>query len=103
MTSFDAVITDAGVDNVEYPLADAVRDEERFCWLLHSHQVVVIGKGRSSGETVVGAESMRPISITWQDLQVCDWDFYRYQRTATPGARITGVTFRDGPAVWVTE
>ena len=57
----------------------------------------------SSGETVVGAESMRPISITWQDLRVCDWDFYRYQRTATPGARITGVTFRDGPAVWVTE
>ena len=48
MTSFDAVITDAGVDNVEYSLADAVRDEERFCWLLHSHQVVVIGKGRWS-------------------------------------------------------
>ena len=30
MTSFDAVITDAGVDNVEYSLADAVRDEERY-------------------------------------------------------------------------
>ena len=56
----------------------------------------------SSGETVVGAESMRPILLYQQDLRVCVWGLRRYQRTATPGARITGVPFRDGPAVWAT-
>ena len=57
----------------------------------------------SSGETVVGAESMRPISITWQDLRVSVGGLRRYPRTVTTGARITGAPFRDGPAVWVTE